>query len=354
MIDSVSAPEQQPSAVPAADATAAPAAVALAEGSSATTAAPSPDADSAAVTSTDASVDAGAPATQGKSRRGGRGRRASGGATEGAAVPQSGASAASGSAAPAAPKGPRGQRPIPPTLEKLAELYPQHFGAVFLPLKRGIFQDLLAAHPEVFEREALKVALGIHTRSTRYLQSVAAGQPRHDLQGQRVEDMAPEHVHQALLEVYRRRQGRASDDLLPKLRNRMMAAFEASGLTREAYTELVQGRDEAANAILQEAFAEWSARNARDEALLRAFEASGQTLDAFADMYGMVARTVGQQLERARAVIAHAAKAADAAAAAAVIEPVTPDTPVTPAASASEEASGDSSDGASEGASEGA
>lgn len=262
-------------------------------------------------------------------------------------MPQSGASAASGSAAPAAPKGPRGQRPIPPTLEKLAELYPQHFGAVFLPLKRGIFQDLLAAHPEAFEREALKVALGIHTRSTRYLQSVAAGQPRHDLQGQRVEDMAPEHVHQALLEVYRRRQGRASDDLLPKLRNRMMAAFEASGLTREAYTELVQGRDEAANAILQEAFAEWSARNARDEALLRAFEASGQTLDAFADMYGMVARTVGQQLERARAVIAHAAKAADTAAAA-VIEPVTPDTPVTPAASASDEASGDASDGASE------
>lgn len=348
MIDSVSAPEQQPSAVPAADATAAPAAVALAEGSSATTAAPSPDADSAAVTSSDAGVDvgvdagvdAGAPATQGKSRRGGRGRRASGGATEGAAAP-------AGSTAPTAPKGPRGQRPIPPTLEKLAELYPQHFGAVFLPLKRGIFQDLLAAHPEAFEREALKVALGIHTRSTRYLQSVAAGQPRHDLQGQRVEDMAPEHVHQALLEVYRRRQGRASDDLLPKLRNRMMAAFEASGLTREAYTELVQGRDEAANAILQEAFADWSARNARDEALLRAFEASGQTLDAFADMYGMVARTVGQQLERARAVIAHAAKAADAAAAA-VIEPVTPDTPVTPAASASDEASGDASDGASE------
>ena len=344
MIDSVSAPEQQPSAVPAADATAAPAAVALAEGSSATTAAPSPDADSAAVTSSDADVDAGvdagAPATQGKSRRGGRGRRASGGATEGAAAP-------AGSTAPAAPKGPRGQRPIPPTLEKLAELYPQHFGAVFLPLKRGIFQDLLAAHPEVFEREALKVALGIHTRSTRYLQSVAAGQPRHDLQGQRVEDMAPEHVHQALLEVYRRRQGRASDDLLPKLRNRMMAAFEASGLTREAYTELVQGRDEAANAILQEAFAEWSARNARDEALLRAFEASGQTLDAFADMYGMVARTVGQQLERARAVIAHAAKAADTAAAAvAVIEPVTPDTPAAPAESPSEEASEDAAEDA--------
>ncbi|MBU1352053.1 MAG: proq activator of osmoprotectant transporter prop [Gammaproteobacteria bacterium] len=222
-----------------------------------------------------------------------------------------------------------------PMLEQLAALYPVLFGAVFRPLKRGIFQDLLAAHPDVFERDALKVALGIHTRSTRYLQSVAAGDKRHDLQGQPVEDMAPEHVHHALLEVYRRRKARGTDDLLPKLRNRMIVAFEASGLTREAYTELVQGRDETANAILEEAFAEWSARNAKDEALLRAFEASGQTLEAFADMYGMVARTVGQQLERARrrqaeealaqANASGASKPADAATAGAsegVAEPV--------------------------------
>ena len=303
MTDSVSAPEQQPNAVPAAAVVAAPAAVVLADASPVTTEAFVPSSDA------DAGTDTSAPVTPGNARRGGRGRRGSGSAPDAAVAPQVGTAAA------AAAKGPRGPRPIPPTLEKLAELYPQHFGAVFLPLKRGIFQDLLAAHPEVFERDALKVALGIHTRSTRYLQSVAAGQPRHDLQGQPVEDMAPEHVHQSLLEVYRRRQGRASDDLLPKLRNRMMAAFEASGLTREAYTELVQGRDDAANAILEEAFAEWSARNARDEALLHAFEASGQTLDAFADMYGMVARTVGQQIERARRLIANAAThAANAAA----------------------------------------
>ena len=198
---------------------------------------------------------------------------------------------------------PRGnqQRKAPhPGLEKLFELHPQLFGAQFLPLKRGSFQDLMDAHPGVFERDALKVALGLHTRSTRYLQSVAAGDRRHDLQGQPVEDMAPEHVHHALLEVYRRKKARATEDLLPKLRNRMMAAFEASGLTREAYTERVQSRDDAANALLEEAFAEWSARNAKDEALLRAFEASGQTLEAFADMYGMDPRQAGQMLERAR------------------------------------------------------
>ncbi|AOG24657.1 ProQ/FINO family protein [Acidovorax sp. RAC01] len=246
----------------------------------------------------------------GRSRRGGR--RQAPRDSSGRAGP---AGNAAPGAAPAAAKAPH------PVLEQLAGLYPHLFGAVFRPLKRGIFQDIQAAHPELFEREALKIALGIHTRSTRYLQSVAAGERRFDLAGQPVEDMAPEHVHHALLEVYRRKKARSTEDLLPKLRNRMMAAFEASGLTRDAYTERVQSRDEAANAILQEAFAEWSARNAKDEALLRAFEASGQTLEAFADMYGMVARTVGQQLERARRVAAAAAVAAARAPAAATAEP---------------------------------
>ncbi|EJE54081.1 activator of osmoprotectant transporter ProP [Acidovorax sp. CF316] len=264
-----------------------------------------------------------APADKARRNRGGRGGRSSnnGNGQRGARqrAPEAAAQAADG-----APAGPSGQRTPPrthPVLEQLAGLYPQLFGAVFRPLKRGIFQDLQAAHPELFEREALKVALGIHTRSTRYLQSVAAGDKRHDLAGQPVEAMAAEHVHHALLEVYRRRKNnkaRATEDLLPKLRNRMVQAFEASGLTREAYTELVSGRDDEANALLEEAFAEWSARNARDEALLRAFEASGQTLEAFADMYGMAARAVGQTLERARryrAVVVAAAVAAPAPAA---------------------------------------
>lgn len=199
--------------------------------------------------------------------------------------------------APARSKQPRAL----PVLEKLAALYPHLFGDMFLPLKRGIFQDLLAAHPDAFERETLKDALAFHTRSTRYLSSVAAGHQRHDLQGQAVEAMAPEHVHHALLEVFRRRQGRANEDLRPKLIERIVQAFEASGLSREAYAELVRSRDEDANAALDEALAEAAARSAKDEALLRAFEASGQkTVQAFADMYGMDPRAATLSLNRAR------------------------------------------------------
>ena len=188
-----------------------------------------------------------------------------------------------------------------PMLDQLAELYPALFGEVFLPMKRGIFQDLLDAHPDALDKEGLKAALALHTRSTRYLTAVASGQPRCNLQGQPVEDLAPEHVHHALVEVFRRRQGRAPQDLRPKLRQRIEHAFEASGLGAEAYAALVQTRDETVNALTQEALDAVVGRAAKDAALLRAFEASGKTVDEFADMYGMGGADANRTLERARA-----------------------------------------------------
>ena len=214
------------------------------------------------------------------------------------------AAVAAPAAAPRSAKTRRGARPQGvdsfPVLEQLAALYPQLFGAAFLPLKRGIFQDLMAAHPNLLERESLKAALAMHTRSTRYLTTVAAGEKRRDLQGQAVEDMAPEHVYQSLLEVFRRRHNRAGEDVRPALRKRILQAFEASGLSRDAYVDLVRSRDEAANTVLDEALAEAGARAAKDEALLRAFEASGQSVEAFAAMYGMEPKVAGDALERAR------------------------------------------------------
>ncbi|MDD2713306.1 MAG: ProQ/FINO family protein [Simplicispira sp.] len=293
MTDSVPHPEQ--TAAPAAPDAAAPAAAAAV--APVATLAPG---EGAAET-------ANVPRPTGAARRSGRGGRGRKPAGAPATAPEGDAPAAA-AATTAARRAPRA---IPPALETLAQLYPQLFGAVFLPLKRGIFQDLLAAHPEAFEREALKLALGIHTRSTRYLQCVAAGQQRHDLQGQPVEAMAPEHVHQALLEVHRRRQGRSNEDLMPKLRARIVANIEASGLTREAYAERVRTRDEAANALLDEALAELAAKVAREEALLRTFEASGKkTVEEFADMYGMDPRAVLRSLHSARTRVAAAAAAA--------------------------------------------
>ena len=203
---------------------------------------------------------------------------------------------------------PARSRSVQPVLEKLFELYPHLFGAEFLPLKLGVFQELLANHPEHFERDSLKAALSMHTRSARYLQSVASGNPRYDLQGAAVEAVTPEHVYLALLELFRRKQSRSKEDLRPKFRARLIAAYEASGLTRQEYLSRVQRNDADANALLDEAFAERDRELARQEALLRAFESSGKTAAEFADMYGLDQRDVLKALERKRRLQAAAVK----------------------------------------------
>ena len=199
-------------------------------------------------------------------------------------------------AQPQKPK-PRAARPAQPVLERLFQLYPKMFGARFLPLKLGVFQELLALHPDEFKKEDLKVALGVHARSTRYLESVAAGHKRHDLNAVPVEDVAPEHVHHAIMEVFRRRQARSKEDLRPWLRSRLVEAIQASGLAREEYMERVRAQDELSVSALGEAFAELAEQAAKREAVRRAFEASGRSVEEFADMYGMdpavVRRSIG-------------------------------------------------------------
>lgn len=218
-------------------------------------------------------------------------------------VTEAAAAAASPLPAPAA----RAARARPALMDALAQWHPRLFGERPLPLKRGIFQDLVAAHAP--DQAQLKQALAWHTRSTRYLSAMASGQPRHDLQGRAVEPVAPEHRYQALCELFRRRQQRSPEDLGPQLRQRIARACEASGLSREAYAERVRGRDEAANAALDAALAELAGRDARAEALLRAFGAGSAPVADFAAMYGMAVPDVQRMLARGRQLQALAAQA---------------------------------------------
>lgn len=176
---------------------------------------------------------------------------------------------------------------VHPVLDRLAHFHPQLFGARFLPLKLGVFQDLMAAHPEAFTKEELKAALAVHARSTRYLEAVASGTQRHDLDGKPVEEIAPEHVHHAIMEVFRRRRQRAKGDLRPWVVERLVRAIDASKLAREDYVLRVAAKDDESLALLDEAFAEIAARNAKREAVRRMYEASGKSVEEFAEMYGM-------------------------------------------------------------------
>lgn len=226
---------------------------------------------------------------------------------------------------------PRRAEPQHPVLAQLAQMVPTLFGETAVPLKRGILQDLLAAHPDTLNKADLKTALSLYTRSTRYLTAMASGQARHNMDGQPVEAVAPMHQYHALLEVFRRRHARTGKDVRAELYGRILAAAEASGLSPASYAALVRTPDEAAGQILDAAMAELSTRLARDEALLRAFDASGKSVNEFADMYGLHPLEAGATLARARArvtavQVAQAAEAAsttgaDAAVATAVNDP---------------------------------
>jgi len=183
-----------------------------------------------------------------------------------------------------------------PVLDKLARLHPQLFGARFLPLKLGVFEELMAAHPGEFTKEELKAALAFHARSTRYLEAVASGEQRHGLQGEPAGAIAPEHVHHAIMEVFRRRQQRSKQDLRPWVVSRLAAAIDASGLAREAFVERVNAKDDETHALLDEAFSALGARNAKREALRRAFQASGKGVDEFAQMYGLAPADVEEAI----------------------------------------------------------
>lgn len=202
---------------------------------------------------------------------------------------------ASGAAKPAKTK--NRFEAVQPVLEKLFELYPQLFGAKFLPLKLGIFQDLLVANPQVFQRDTLKAALGVHARSTRYLQCVASGLARHDLAGLPVEPVAPEHVFLAIVELFQRRQARQTDDLRPKLLAQLTAAYQQSGLSRQDYLARIGAPSEAVQAVLDEAMSCIDQQRARHAALKKSFEASGKSAQEFADMLGMALADLQRALQ---------------------------------------------------------
>jgi sRNA-binding protein len=197
------------------------------------------------------------------------------------------------------PQAPRTPRQVHPLLQRLWELHPRLFGARFRPLKLGIFEDLMARHPGAFQKEDLKQALGQHVRSTRYLEAVASGDLRHDLDGQPVEPVAPEHVQHAILEVFRRRQGRNAEAARTWARARLVQAIDASGLDRDAYLERVRTQDATALALVDEACAELAGQAARREALVRAYRGSGRSLEAFAEMYGLDVALVRDALAHA-------------------------------------------------------
>lgn len=75
-----------------------------------------------------------------------------------------------------------------------------------LPLAIGIDKQLLARMPEL-DRKTLRIALGMHTNSTRYLKAMAKAQARFDLEGNAAGEVPQahrEHAEETLRERFRK------------------------------------------------------------------------------------------------------------------------------------------------------
>lgn len=78
-----------------------------------------------------------------------------------------------------------------------------------LPLMIGIDKELLARLPDI-DRRDLRIALGIHTHSLRYLKAISKGTQRHNLDGHGEEEITATHRNHAS-ELLRERLARQAE-----------------------------------------------------------------------------------------------------------------------------------------------
>ena len=90
-------------------------------------------------------------------------------------------------------------------------------------------------------------------------------------------------------------------DLRPIFRKQLIAAFKASGLSRQDYQLRVQNSDEEATKLLIEALDEYEAKVAKQTALKQAFvkfDSGGDKAAEFAQMYGLDLAEVKSLLQK--------------------------------------------------------
>jgi len=89
--------------------------------------------------------------------------------------------------------------------QQLKQRFPALFSGAPKPIKLRVQVDIQARAPGVFSKNVLSAFFRRYTGSTSYLQAVAQGQQRFDLDGQPQGDISDEHRQIAVAELARRR-----------------------------------------------------------------------------------------------------------------------------------------------------
>lgn len=134
-------------------------------------------------------------------------------------------------------------------LAKLSELFPALFTGPMKPLKLRIQADIQTRAPGVFTKADLSAFFRRYTGSTAYLNAVAKGAHRFDLDGAEAGELSDEHRQVAQEELKRRRgaQQAQREQAQAELRQRaqLLRDFETTRLTAANFCAL-KGIDPAA------------------------------------------------------------------------------------------------------------
>ncbi|MFA9439289.1 ProQ/FINO family protein [Uliginosibacterium sp. sgz301328] len=107
----------------------------------------------------------------------------------------------------------------------------------YLPLAIGIDKQLLEIHPEI-DRKKLRAALGMHTRSFRYMKGLQDGTQRFDLNGEPVGEVSAEQRALASKELSQRLQKIKEERKAAQLAQK--AAEKSARVERERAEKLSQ------------------------------------------------------------------------------------------------------------------
>ncbi len=164
----------------------------------------------------------------------------------------------------------------------LRNIYPTIFKTV-VPLKIGIFHDLLAAHQDELPRGKLYGFLGRHTSTVAYLSAVAKGGPRFAMDGSIFGEVTEDERLHALGKLDEiRKEEEESGDLARKKRSELRKAFAASGLKAKPYAEAIGMDLPLFNRVMERAKSEHAERQAKRQNLVAKFKTSGLGESEFA------------------------------------------------------------------------
>ncbi|CAG0962279.1 hypothetical protein RHDC4_00762 [Rhodocyclaceae bacterium] len=150
------------------------------------------------------------------------------------------------------------------------------------PLKIGIRDDLLAAHPGRISAKTAYQLLGTHTKQPSYLAAIVKGGPRYGLNGEVAGEVTEKERAWAIERLAALRAVSEGAHMVRKERSILLKKYEASGLDEGEFAQQQGIPLSALHSQLDTARTERLARHQARVKLVTALEASGLSMEEFA------------------------------------------------------------------------